>query len=223
MNGLNKVLLVLVIVVFILCGAMFLDLYLEDKVPVDTTPSTETTGTQDTLPPVVDTKPQETTEATTEPVVENTTVPTTEPVTEPTTQPTTEPEKEEDDSDATIGEKIAKIALEQVGKPFVYGTAGPDTFDASGLVKYCYGKVGIKIPRSTAAQAAEGKKIARKDLQPGDALFIWVEEEGKAEFVGVYVGDGFYVAARGKAKPVAKIDVTTKYYKEHFVFGRRYY
>ena len=43
MNGLNKVLLVLVIVVFILCGAMFLDLYLEDKAPEETNPSTEMT------------------------------------------------------------------------------------------------------------------------------------------------------------------------------------
>ena len=60
-------------------------------------------------------------------------------------------------------------------------------------------------------------------LKPGDALFIWFEKEGEPEFVGVYVGDGFYVAARSTGKPVSKIDITTKYYTEHFVFGRRYY
>lgn len=225
MNGLNKVLLVLVIVVFILCGAMFLDLYLEDKLPEDTTPSTEMTNAPETNAPVETTEPAETTQETTEATTEATTEPTTETTTEPTTVPTTEPETEPEpeEKDYTIGEKVAKIALAQVGKPFVYGDEGPDSFDASGLVQYCYKQVGIDLPRSTVSQSEVGEKISYEDLKPGDALFIWTENEGKAEFVGVYVGDGFYVAARRTGTDVSKIDVTTKYYKEHFVFGRRYY
>ena len=76
MNGLNKILLVLVIVVFILCGAMFVDLYLEDKLPAETNPSTETTETPETNALIETTEP--------DPVV------TTEGTdTEPTTEPTT--------------------------------------------------------------------------------------------------------------------------------------
>jgi cell wall-associated NlpC family hydrolase len=95
--------------------------------------------------------------------------------------------------------------------------------DASGLVQYCYGQLGIHLPRSTASQAEIGKIISYEDLMPGDAFFMWFANEDAPEFVGIYVGDGFYVAARSTGKPVSKIDVTTEYYKEHFVYGRRYY
>ena len=230
MNRLNKILLLLIVIVFILCAAMFLDLYLEDKAPEQTVPSTEqaepveTTQAAPTETEPVVTVPPETVAPTTEPETEPTTEPTTEPVTEPTTEPITEPtEPEEDTTDYSIGARIAAVALDQVGKPFVYGTAGPDSYDASGLVQYCYRQVGVNIPRSTASQAEKGKKIAYEDLMPGDAVFIWYNNEGEPEFVGVYVGDGFYVAARSTGKPVSKIDITTKYYKEHFVFGKRYY
>lgn len=220
MNGLNKVLLLLVIVVFILCGCMFLDLYFDGLVPEETEPSTETTAATE--------KPAETTQATTVPV--ETTVPTTEATTEATveetteatTEPETEPEPEEDE-DLSIGEKIAQIALEQIDKPFIYGTAGPDSFDASGLVQYCYAQVGISVPRSTAKQAAFGKELTREEMRPGDALFIWMDNPGEGEFVGIYVGDGYYVCAKKTGTYVCKVDVTTSYYMEHFAFARRFY
>ena len=231
MNRLNKILLLLIVIVFILCAAMFLDLYLEDKMEGESVPSTEQMQPNETtLPPApTETEPPvtvapETVPPTTVPETEPETEPTTEPETESATEPATVPtEPEEDNTDYSIGERIAAIALEQVGKPYVYGAEGPDSYDASGLVQYCYGQLGIQLPRSTASQATVGKIIAYEDLMPGDAFFMWFANEDEPEFVGIYVGDGFYVAARSTGKPVSKIDVTTEYYKEHFVYGRRYY
>ena len=231
MNRLNKILLLLIVIVFILCAAMFLDLYLEDKMAEHTVPPVkQTEPSETTVPPVpTETEPPvtvapETVPPTTAAETEPTTEPSTEPETEPTTEPTTVPtEPEEDHTDYSIGKRIAAIALEQVGKPYEYGAEGPDSYDASGLMQYCYGQLGIHLPRSTAAQAEIGKIISYEDLMPGDAFCMWFENEDAPEFVGIYVGDGFYVAARSTGKPVSKIDVTTEYYKEHFVYGRRYY
>lgn len=147
---------------------------------------------------------------------------TTESTIAPTTEATTVPETTELVS-ADIGLKAAQIASGQVGKAYQYGSAGPDTFDTSGLVQYCFKQCGISIPRSNSALASYGYVVDREDIIPGDAVFFWSSSEGTAEYLGIYVGDGMVVAALNPSKPVTQFNMNSSYYAEHFVFARRFY
>lgn len=106
----------------------------------------------------------------------------------------------EDVPDLTADSKAQKalaIALKQVGKPYVWGNEGPDSFDCSGLMYYSYGKVGIRLPRVARNQAKKYPKVSLDELQPGDLIFF--HDYGH---VGMYVGDGKYVHAPGRGKTV---------------------
>ena len=68
--------------------------------------------------------------------------------------------------------KILAYAEAQLGKPYVYGEAGPDAFDCSGLAMMAYRAAGIVIPRTAAAQWAYGTQIPASQVQPGDLVFF---------------------------------------------------
>ena len=81
-----------------------------------------------------------------------------------------------------------------IGKPYVWGATGPDTFDCSGFVQYVYGKVGIQLTRTTYTQVAgRGKYIPKGQEQPGDLVFFGSMTE--PHHVGIYVGNGMYIHA----------------------------
>ncbi len=70
----------------------------------------------------------------------------------------------------------AKVALQaafdQMGKPYQWGAEGPNSFDCSGLTSYVWRKAGVSIPRSSRAQYADGRKVSRASLQPGDLVYF---------------------------------------------------
>jgi cell wall-associated NlpC family hydrolase len=66
---------------------------------------------------------------------------------------------------------VIATALAQLGKPYVFGTQGPDTFDCSGLVTYAYRAIGIELPAYTFTLINYGTAIAPDDIQPGDLIF----------------------------------------------------
>jgi len=85
---------------------------------------------------------------------------------------------------------VVKVAYAQLGKPYQYAAAGPDRFDCSGLVMYCYAQVGVHIPHSSYAQFQCGYPVSYADLQPGDLVFFH-----GAGHVGMYIGDGQFIHA----------------------------
>lgn len=180
---------------------------------VSTTQTTTESQTQNENP--METTAQPTTVETTAETTEVTTEATTEPTTEPTTEATTEP--------TGTGVDIVSIAKAQLGKPFVYGTAGPDSFDSSGLTQYCYKVLGISIPRSVQGQADDGEPVEKEDLQPGDLVFFCGETKGKVQIVGIYIGDGKFIGAFNSSRPVVEVDMTSNYYLSHYETARRYY
>ena len=82
-------------------------------------------------------------------------------------------------------------ALTRRGDAYVYGDDGPTTFDCSGLVKWAYGKVGVSLPHSAAAQSRMGVAVSRSDLEVGDLVFFG----SPATHVGFYVGNGMMLDA----------------------------
>ena len=68
--------------------------------------------------------------------------------------------------------KILAYAEAQLGKPYVFGEAGPDAFDCSGLAMMAYRAAGIVIPRTSQAQWAYGTQVPASQVQPGDLVFF---------------------------------------------------
>ena len=85
---------------------------------------------------------------------------------------------------------VVQIAYQQIGKPYQYAGSGPNVFDCSGLVMYCYAKVGISLPHSSYMQARCGVQVSYEQLEPGDLVFF----HGYGH-VGMYVGGGQYIHA----------------------------
>lgn len=85
---------------------------------------------------------------------------------------------------------VLNVAYAQLGKPYVWGATGPDTFDCSGFTSYAYSKAtGIYIGRTTYDQIGAGVSVSRDNLKPGDLVFP------HAGHVGIYVGNGNIIHA----------------------------
>lgn len=99
--------------------------------------------------------------------------------------------------------KVADLAFEQYqrGKPYLWGAEGPNAFDSSGLVKWCYAQFGVRLPRSTSSQFTVSRPIAKEDRQKGDLVFL-----GRSE-VGIAYEGGDVVMAIGE--PFNKVSLTT--------------
>jgi len=89
-------------------------------------------------------------------------------------------------------------AMSKLGKPYVYGATGPNSFDCSGLVGWAYKQVGVALPRTSAAQSRVGKPVAKSDLRPGDLVFFY----SPVSHVAMYLGDGKVVHASTSGQPV---------------------
>ena len=74
----------------------------------------------------------------------------------------------------TTAVQVVKYALAQQGKPYVFGTSGPDTFDCSGLISAAYRSAGIEFAAYTGTQATLGRPVdpTVEALRPGDLIFV---------------------------------------------------
>jgi cell wall-associated NlpC family hydrolase len=96
------------------------------------------------------------------------------------------------------------FAMAQVGKPYVYGAAGPSAYDCSGLTMAAWGAAGVGLPHSSSAQYGYGTHISPSQLQPGDLVFYY----SPISHVGMYIGNGMIVNAEN---PSAGIRVAPLY------------
>ncbi len=81
----------------------------------------------------------------------------------------------------------------QLGKPYVYGAAGPNVYDCSGLVMWAFARAGIALPHSAADQYGFGTHVALTDLEPGDLVFY--DDGDTIGHVGIYYGGGEMIDA----------------------------
>ncbi|MEI3162930.1 MAG: C40 family peptidase [Lachnospirales bacterium] len=108
-------------------------------------------------------------------------------------------------------DSLYSILNAQVGKSYVWGATGPNSFDCSGLVYYCFNKAGKKISRMTAQGYYNScTKVKAKDRQKGDLIF-WAKN-GKVYHIAVYVGDGYQISAENEKVGVVKKKVTSGVY-----------
>jgi len=98
-----------------------------------------------------------------------------------------------------------QYAMAQVGNAYVYGAAGPDAFDCSGLTMMAWAQAGVSLPHSSSAQYGMGPHISESQLQPGDLVFYY----SPISHVGMYIGNGMIVHA---ANPGAGVLVSPLHY-----------
>ena len=94
---------------------------------------------------------------------------------------------------AASGRAAAAVqyAMAQVGKSYVYGAAGPSSFDCSGLTMMAWQQAGVSLPHSSGAQMSSGTPVSQSQLQPGDLVFYY----SPVSHVGMYIGNGQIVNA----------------------------
>jgi cell wall-associated NlpC family hydrolase len=92
-------------------------------------------------------------------------------------------------------------ALAQVGDAYVYGAAGPDAFDCSGLTMMAWPQPGVSLPHSSSAQFGMGTPVSQSELAPGDLVFYY----SPVSHVGIYIGNGQIVHA---ANPSSGVEVS---------------
>ncbi|MFF7164806.1 NlpC/P60 family protein [Streptomyces sp. NPDC008086] len=126
-------------------------------------------------------------------------------------QETTEPSdssssnSSSDSSYATKAEKALAFARSQIGKPYVWGATGPDSYDCSGLTQGAWKAAGVDIPRVTYDQVNAGTTVPLSSAQPGDLVFFYDD----VTHVGIYIGNGMMIHA---PKPGAYVREESIYY-----------
>ncbi|MGO0985940.1 C40 family peptidase [Clostridioides difficile] len=96
-------------------------------------------------------------------------------------------------------------AMKHRGKAYKWGATGPNRFDCSGLMVYCFNKIGVKLPRTSKEQSRYGKDVGKNNLQPSDLVFFGKE----VHHVGMYIGNGEFIHAPS-AGDVVKISKLSK-------------
>jgi len=93
-----------------------------------------------------------------------------------------------------LGVRIADFAKSLIGKPYMYGKTGPNSFDCSGFVKYVMQHgAGITMNRTSSAQATQGRAISSSQMQPGDLIFYG--NGSRVNHVAMFIGNGQIVHA----------------------------
>jgi cell wall-associated NlpC family hydrolase len=107
------------------------------------------------------------------------------------------------ESGSSRGATAVAFAKGQLGKPYVFGAAGPDAYDCSGLTGAAWKSAGVTLPRTSQTQIGVGKSVSRAELQPGDLVFYYAG----ITHVALYVGNGQIIHAPNSRSVVKYADV----------------
>ena len=124
-------------------------------------------------------------------------------------------------SETNNAQAIINTAKAQLGKPYVWGAEGPNSFDCSGLVYYVYGQHGIKMPRTSREQANVGTTVSQSQLQPGDLIFSSTDGSGGVNHVGIYIGNGQMIHAPQAGDVVKTTNINSSYWQYTYVKSKR--
>jgi cell wall-associated NlpC family hydrolase len=104
------------------------------------------------------------------------------------------------------GRRAVSYALDQVGKPYRAGTAGPRAFDSSGLTRSAWRRAGVRIPRTARGQWRELRRVPLAGMRPGDIVVYHRD----ASHVALYLGSGRVVEAPRTGQRVRVVPVTIR-------------
>jgi len=125
----------------------------------------------------------------------------------------------------TRGERAVNAAVEKLDSRYVFHRAGPDTFDCSGLVLYCYGPMGIELPHSAREMGYDPQlRTLRHPFQfaVGDLIFFDTVSSDKdvCDHVGLWMGGNRFIHA-SSSKGRVIVSEFEDYWVEKFSWGKR--
>ena len=89
------------------------------------------------------------------------------------------------------GGRAAQKACDLIGKPYVFGSNGPNSYDCSGLTQEAWKAVGVHLEHYTKDQWGSTTPVTKDQLKPGDLVFYYSD----VHHVALYIGNGMVVHA----------------------------
>ena len=124
-------------------------------------------------------------------------------------------------STTPTGEAVVEYAKRFLGYRYVYGGAGPTTFDCSGFTQYVYKNFGIYLSHSAVAQANNGSYVEKTNLQLGDLIIFRDWDNISIGHCGIYIGNNQFIHAANSSRGVVTDTFASGYYYERYVSARR--
>lgn len=125
-------------------------------------------------------------------------------------------------SELDKGLRLAQQIKQFLGAPYHYGGNNPQGFGCSGLMQYTHKKLGIKIPRTAAAQLKYSNRIKLANIKPGDLIFFRSNRH-KVSHVGMYTGKMQMIHAPSNRKHVSYANLNNDYWRSRITAVGRYY
>ena len=125
---------------------------------------------------------------------------------------------------STKANEVIAYAKTLLGKPYVWGAQGPNSFDCSGFTYYVFkNKAGIVLPRTSSAQSKYGTYVSKSNLKAGDLVFFDTNgaNDGNVSHVGMYIGYGQMIHASYGQKKIVIANFNDSYYQKAYVNARR--
>jgi len=119
-----------------------------------------------------------------------------------------------------FGGAVLREAYRYLGVRYRWGGNGFSGVDCSGLVKNCFARLGIALPRTASTQARVGVPVAFSDLEPGDRLYFAVKGR-RIDHTGIYIGDGHFIHASMSKGNVGVDKLSRPLYARSLVAARR--
>lgn len=121
---------------------------------------------------------------------------------------------------AAVALRVVSDAHAFTGAAYRPGGADPDGFDCSGFVQFLYGRQGIRLPRTAAAQFRVGASVATRRIAPGDLVFFRTAGR-RVSHVGVALGDGTFLHSPNVGSRVRIDRLAAPYWSRRFAGARR--
>ena len=118
---------------------------------------------------------------------------------------------------STKANEVIAYAKTLLGKPYVWGAQGPNSFDCSGFTYYVFkNKAGIVLPRTSSAQSKYGTYVSKSNLKAGDLVFFDTNgaNDGNVSHVGMYIGNGQMIHASYGQKKIVIANFNDSYYQK---------
>ena len=125
-------------------------------------------------------------------------------------------------SSSASGFSVVEFSKQYLGYKYVSGGSSPSTgFDCSGFTTYVFKHFGITLSRTSGAQASNGTKVEKDNLEPGDILIFNDSANSKVGHVGIYIGGNQFIHAANAKKGVIITSLSDSYYSARYVGARR--